>query len=177
MRGKPAAGVDLRNARRRLHARKARDGSTEPATIEGAARHWIPLDVNSIACPDWLDPVREPDRAVEHIVGLLPKEFHGATCWWAFTAGQGVKDGIRIRLFFWSDRALADWELKAWLGERMPAPGAPRGACPQRFPIDLSLFSPAQPIYVAKPLFVGMPDPVPIRSGGGAATKTLSRHL
>jgi hypothetical protein len=141
VRGKPAAGVDRRNAKRRLHARKAKDGSVEPATIEGTVRHWIPLDLDSIACPVWLDPVHEPDRAVEHVVGLLPQEFHGATCWWAFTSSQGVKDGIRIRLFFWADRALADWELKAWLGERVPIAGGSCRAWPQRFPIDLSLFA------------------------------------
>ncbi len=150
VRGKPAEGIDRRNARRRLHARIAKDGTIEPATLEPVARHWIPLDVDLIACPDWLDPVHEPDRAVEHVVGLLPEEFQGATCWWAFTSGQGLKCGIRIRLFFWSDRSLADWELKQWLGDS---------------PVDSSIFAPAQPIYVAKPVFFGVPDPVPIRSG------------
>ena len=165
VRGRPAAGVDRRYAKRRLHARKAQDGSVEPATLEGVARCWIPLDLDSIASPAWLDPVHEPDRAVEHVVGQLPEEFHGATCWWQFTSGQGVKEGIRIRLFFWADRALADWELKAWLGERVPIAGMPRSAWPPRFPVDLSIFAPAQPIYVARPIFVGMADPVPFRSG------------
>jgi len=142
-------GQDRRRFAER-HARKAKDGTVEPATLEPVARHWIPLDLDSIACPGSLDPVHEPDRAVEHVVALLPEEFHGATCWWAFTSGQGVKDGIRIRLFYWADRPLADWELKQWLGDS---------------PVDPSIFSPTQPIYVAKPLFVGMPDPVPIRSG------------
>jgi hypothetical protein len=95
------------------------------------------FDLDSIACPVWLDPVHEPDRTVEHVVALLSDEFHGATCWWQFTSGQGVKDGIRIRLFFWSVRALADWELKAWLGERVPIAGMPRCAWPPRFPVDL----------------------------------------
>ncbi|HUI35445.1 MAG TPA: hypothetical protein VLX67_07965, partial [Stellaceae bacterium] len=110
VRGKPAEGIDRRNARGRLHARKAKDGTVEPATLESAVRHWIPLDLDSIACPNWLDPVHEPDRAVEHVVDLLPAEFHHATCWWSFTSGQGIKGGIRIRLFFWANRALADWE-------------------------------------------------------------------
>ncbi len=150
VRGKPAEGIDRRNARRRLHARIGKDGTVEPATLGPVARHWIPLDLDSIACPDWLDPIHEPDQAVEHVVDLLPEEFHGTTCWWAFTSGQGVKDGIRIRLFYWADRPLADWELKQWLCDS---------------PVDHSIFAPAQPIYVAKPLFVDMPDPVPIRSG------------
>jgi hypothetical protein len=150
VRGNPVADVDRRNARRRLHTRRAKDGSVEPATLGPVARHWIPLDCDSIAHPDWLDPMHQPDRAVKHVVGLLPEEFHGATCWWAFTSSQGIKDGIRIRLFFWADRALADWELKQWLCDS---------------PVDPSIFAPAQPIFVARPLFVDMPDPVPIRSG------------
>jgi hypothetical protein len=149
-RGKPAEGIDRRNTRRRLHPRRAKDGTVEPATLEPAPRHWIPLDLDSIPCPDWLDPAHEPDRAVEHAISRLPEEFHGATCWWSFTSGQGIKDGIRIRLFFWADRPLADWELKIWLADS---------------PVDQSILAPAQPIYVAKPLFVGMPDPVPVRSG------------
>src|SRR5271167_4984817 len=57
---------------------------------------------------------------------------------------------LRIRLFFWADRALADWQLKAWLSG---------------YPVDQSIFAPAQPVYVARPIFIGMPDPVPTRSG------------
>ena len=61
-----------------------------------------------------------------------------------------MKSGIRIRLFFWANRALADWQLKSWLSG---------------YPVDQSIFAPAQPVYVARPIFIGMPDPVPIRSG------------
>jgi hypothetical protein len=165
VRGKPAAGVDPRNARRRLHARKAKDGTVEQATIQGAARHWIPLDLDSIACPVWLDPVHEADRTVEHVVALLPDEFNSATCWWSFTSSQEFKPGLRMRLFFWSDRQLTDADLKLWLGERMPQADLPHAKWPQRYPVDLTIFAPAQPIYVARPIFVGMPDPVPFRSG------------
>jgi hypothetical protein len=33
------------------------------------------------------------------------------------------------------------------------------------YTVDQTIFAPAQPIYVARPIFIGMPDPVPIRSG------------
>ena len=59
-------------------------------------------------------------------------------------------DSISLRLFFWSDGSLADWQLKQWLADA---------------PVDHSIFSPAQAIYVARPIFVDMPDPVPFRSG------------
>jgi hypothetical protein len=51
---------------------------------------------------------------------------------------------------FWSDAPLADWQLKQWLAN---------------YPCDPAIFGPAQPIYVARPIFVDIPDPVPVRSG------------
>jgi hypothetical protein len=150
IRGRPRDGTDYRRVLRRVRDRRNSDGTVTPSTIEPAARHWIPLDCDRIACPDWLDPFDEPDQIVEHVVSRLPSEFHDATVWWQFTSSQGIKPGISLRLFFWSDRPLADWELKQWLADS---------------PTDPSVFAPAQPIYVARPLFVGMPDPVPFRSG------------
>jgi hypothetical protein len=166
VRGQPAEGVDLAHAYRRLHPRTRPDGTVEPATLRAAARHWVPLDIDSIPCPEWLDPVQQPDQSVvEYVVSQLPEEFHGATCWWSFTSGQGIKTGIRLRLFFWADRALEDWELKAWLGERVPQDGVPEARWKLRYPVDPAIFAPAQPIYIARPIFVGVPDPVPFRSG------------
>lgn len=165
VRGRPLDGIDRNNALRRAHPGRRTDGTVEPATLEAAARYWVPLDFDSVECPAWLDPGHEPDATVEHLTGLLPEEFHGATCRWSFTSGQGLMPGIRMRLFFWADRPLADWELKTWLGERLRKPNTPKQLWPTRYPVDPSLFAPAQPIYVARPQFRGMPDPVPIRSG------------
>jgi hypothetical protein len=145
VRGKPVAGIDRLRARRLLHARK-----DERPTLEPAARHPIALDFDDLKCPGHIDPLFDPDQVVEHVVEMLPPEFHGASFYWQFTAGHGFKQGIRVRLFFFSDRPLADWELKAWLPEKL---------------VDHAIFRPAQPIYTAFPLFVGMPDPVPFRSG------------
>jgi len=150
IRGQPKDGVDYRRAQRRVRDRRNADGSTTTATFEPAARQWIALDLDRMACPDWLDPVFEPDRTVEYVVSRLPVEFHDARCWWQFTASQCIKPGISLRLFFWADRPLSDAELKLWLADA---------------PVDHAIFSPAQPIYVARPIFVGMIDPVPFRSG------------
>jgi hypothetical protein len=150
VRGAPMEGIDRESAYRRLHARKNNDGSVEPATLRPASRHWVPLDLDSLACPDWLDAIDDPDRTVEYVVEHLPKEFHGVTCWWQFTSSQQFKPGIRMRLFFWSDVALADWQLKQWLSP---------------YPADKAIFAAAQPIYVARPIFVDIQDPVPVRSG------------
>jgi hypothetical protein len=166
VRGKPAEGIDREHAYRRVHPRTAKDGTIEPATLCAAGHHWVPLDIDSLSCPEGIDPVRQPDQTVEHVVGHLPEEFHGVTCWWAFTSGQQVKPGIRIRLFFWSDRPLEDWQLKTWLGKRIQQDGIPQTKWKQRYPVDLAIFAAAQPIYVATPHFFGYrPDPVPVRSG------------
>src|SRR4051794_26529342 len=92
-RGRPLDGIDRQHALRRTRAR-----GDQPATMEAAARHWVPLDVDSIPCPDGIDPIFEPDRVVEHVVELLPEEFHGASCFWSFTGSHGLKPGIRLRL-------------------------------------------------------------------------------
>jgi hypothetical protein len=150
VRGAPIEGIDREHAYRRRHPRKHKDGIEEPATLRPVARHWVALDFDSIPCPDWLDPAEDPDRAVDYLLDHLPLEFRAATCWWQFTATQQIKPGIRMRLFFWSDRPLEDWQLKQWLTP---------------YPVDQAIFAPAQPIYVARPVFISLPDPVPYRSG------------
>src|SRR5262249_19047687 len=79
------------------------------------------------------------------------EEFRSASCFWYFTGGHGIKSGIRIRLWFWADRLVEDWELQAWLADA---------------PVGLSIYGAAnQPIYVARPIFFGVPDPMPHRHG------------
>lgn len=144
------AGIDYTNAPRRLHPRRNPDGTIEPATLRPAAHHWIALDIDTLACPNHIDPADEPDEAVEYAVEHLPPEFHGATCFWQFTASQSIKPGLSLRLWFWSDRKLTDEELKIWLADS---------------PVDPAIFAPAQPIYTAFPIFEGSPDPLPWRCG------------
>jgi hypothetical protein len=55
-----------------------------------------------------------------------------------------------MRLWFWLERPVWQWELALWLA------GAP---------IDPSVFRAVQPIYTAAPLITGMPDPIPHRIG------------
>jgi hypothetical protein len=150
VRGRPREGIDRQRSRRLLHDKRNRNDSVTPATLEPAARRWLALDCDRLECPHWLDQFDEPDRTVEHVVSLLPVEIHYATVWWQFTSSAGIKPGISLRLFFWLERPLEDWQLKQWLADS---------------PVDPAVFAPAQPIYVARPLFVGMTDPVPWRSG------------
>jgi hypothetical protein len=144
---RPELGRRAMNIPRLLFPR----GDDNPATIAEAAHHWVLLDVDGIVCPEGLDPVTEPERAAAHVICLLPEEFHGAAHWWQLTGSAGFKPGIRMRLAFWMDRKLTGQDVKVWLS-------GVKG-------LDLSIYTANQPIYVAKPIFEGVEDPVPRRSG------------
>lgn len=148
--GKLRDGVDPNGARRRLH-----DHPDEPATIEDATHHWLPIDADSTEPCDergTFDPLADPARAVACVVKRLPGGFAGADCLWQWTSGAGFKPGIRMRLFFWLDRPLTGAEMKAWLA-------------PYREAVDLSIYSAAQPIYAAPPVCDGVADPIAQRTG------------
>ena len=162
IRGAPLPHAQRQRARRLLHP----DPSTgDGATIVTADRAWVMLDLDGVACPAGLDP-RVPNDAeelIDHLTGLLPSEFHDATCYWVWSASQSVPerlgavppDQLRAHLFFWLDRPIADADLRRW------ASGLKKAG----LPLDPSVFAPVQPHYVAAPVFVGMPDPLPRRSG------------
>jgi hypothetical protein len=141
--------------------RRVRTRADHDPTLLPAEHYWIALDLDAIPCPEYIDPAREPKAAVEYVIEQLPEEFHDASCRWQFTSSQGFKGGtISLRLYFWADRPLSDSDLKTWLC------GFERGTKDRRWPmIDGAVFSPAQPIYTAAPLIVGMRDPMPLRTG------------
>jgi hypothetical protein len=156
VRGRIADGVD-----RRRMVRRVRSHADHEPTLLAAEHHWIALDLDAIPCPEWIEVEREPKAAVEYVIERLPDEFHNATCRWQFTSSQGFKAStINLRLYFWADRPLSDSDLKSWLCGYEP------GTKDRRWPmIDGAVFSPAQPIYTAAPLILGMRDPMPQRSG------------
>ena len=97
---------------------------------------------------------------VKHAVTHLPPEFATANCWWQFSSSMGMKPGIRLHLWYWLHRAIDENEAKTWLAS---------------YPVDLALYNPVQPHYVAKPVFEdGIADPVTARSGLLDPTKTMS---
>jgi hypothetical protein len=147
--GRVIDGVETRNVRRLLYP----DSKTgEPATLESAPHYWLPIDLDAVDCPAGLDPIGHPEDAVDHVVAeLMPAELRGVDVYWQLTSGAGFKPGIRLRLVFWCDRELTGAEMKRWLGR-----------CPG---VDASIYTANQPIYFAKPIFEGIDDPVPRRSG------------
>jgi hypothetical protein len=140
--------------------RRATARKDEPATLRDAPRRWLLLDLDSdpASFPEpFLPPGEGYAREVWERVGLLVPELQGAECWYAFTAGAGVKPGVRMRFAVWLGEPVTTADVRGWsqalerrLGFRLFDPG---------------LYSPVQPVYVAPPTCRGMADPIPQRSG------------
>lgn len=123
-------------------------------TLGAAEHHWILLDVDGYR-PEVDAEVfaQNPGRYAQEARETLPDCFRRATCWWQATGSAGVKPGARIRLAFWLDKAIGDSEARAI-------------SSAFALPVDLSLFTPSQPHYVARPILDGVSDPCPgVRSG------------
>jgi hypothetical protein len=127
----------------------------DAATLREAPRRWLAIDLDSLPAPDGLD-LTDLAACGEAALTSLPTAFHGASYVVQATASHTIKTGLRLRLWFWLARPMLGAELKRWLSSA---------------PVDTCVFTPAQPIYTAAPVFVGRPDPLPVRLAmqGGAA--------
>ena len=88
-----------------------------------------------------------------HVRTLLPVEFHDAACIVSASPSTGLSGPAlaRLRLWFLLDRPIASADLYRWA----------RGARATQHPVDPHVCLPSQPIYVARPQFIRMTDPVP----------------
>lgn len=144
LRGAIADPERVHGVRRLLHP----DPKTgDPATLLDIPRAWLALDLDGLPLPSGLDP--HDLAACGRMARLaLPAAFHGAACIIGATAGHGFKPGARLRLWCFLSRPMMGAELKRWLGAA---------------PVDKALFSAAQAIFTAAPVFSGMTDPLPAR--------------
>jgi putative DNA primase/helicase len=155
VRGQPLPDTNLKYCRRLLHPdRKTGDAATFIAT----ARHWFAVDLDHLPAPPLTDAASDPEAAIEHLIGRLPPELADTSCWWQLTSSQnlpGHEDTLSARLWYWSAVPLADAELKRW------------GASATRHGkvVDTALYSGVQAHYIAAPVFSGMNDPLPRRTG------------
>jgi hypothetical protein len=133
-------------------------------TLKVTARRWAFLDIDNVPCPDHIDPVTNPEAAVDYIVSLLPKPFINCTCHWQFSGSQSIRLTesptlalLKIHFWFWLDRPVTEDELKAYLKQfRIDGKSL----------FDLNMYSGIQPYYTANPAFLsGAKDPLPVRSG------------
>jgi hypothetical protein len=118
------------------------DNSSGPPTLIEWPQNWYALDIDNYARSTGnieLDACR--------VLLALPPVFHDARCLALATSSYGIKKGICLRLFFWNNAQITAYDLKRYFK------GYAKVA-------DLGLFSPAQCIYVAKPIFPDRDDPV-----------------
>jgi hypothetical protein len=158
IRGEPLPDTDLAKTRRLLYPDPE---AGETATFAAAARRWFAVDIDKIRKPVAIDPISDPDGAIEHLIGLLPPELYDASCWWQFTCSQslpGCENTLSARLWFWLLDPLDDASLTRWALSANKAFGGRL--------VDPSLYRAVQPHYVANPIFEdGMSDPLPRRHG------------
>jgi hypothetical protein len=132
-----------------------RDPKTgDEPTFSAAPRRWFALDFDHIQAPALTDAATDPEAAIEHLIGLLPPEFHDASCFWQFTASQSLPDHegtLSARLWYWAEEPLTDADLTRWAAHVNRSGRL----------IDPALFRPVQATYIASPIFdKSFPDPL-----------------
>lgn len=134
VRGSLAAGMKGPTARKKEY-------------FKSAFRSWCMIDIDGLY---WDGPL-DHEQMLRFAVEQLPAEFHGVDCWYQFSSSMGIKEGIRVHLWYWLERPCSDAEMKAWLSGS---------------PADLRMFNPIQLHLTAPPQFLnGAVDPILQRSG------------
>jgi len=123
-------------------------------------RRWGMFDIDKIALPEYLSVTDDPYAVIKWVKSLLPKPLSEFECFFQFSSsqnvpsrlGQPVPKTVSVHLWFWFGKYYTDDECKL-LAQIF------------RSPIDVALFNPVQAHYTARPLFVNLLDPLPVRSG------------
>lgn len=136
------ADADRRHMRRLLHPEQ-----DEPATLVEVPRRWMALDFDKLDAPDgwWLGLA----QTYELVRPLLPVEFHQAACIVQASGSAGIKPGFRGRVWFLTERPHNGAELRRTFAGVSG--------------LDRSTLYPATLTYTARPVFIGMADPVATR--------------
>jgi hypothetical protein len=123
----------------------------EDSDIVDVDRCWITIDLDSAPAPRWIDhqkPKTLRDTVRWAVLTYLPNCFFGIGCYFRWSASAGVKpwDELRLQLWYWVDRPACNKSLREWL---------------QNIPhVDVSLFNPVQPHFIACPVFIDGSDPI-----------------
>lgn len=161
---------------RDLSKRSIRRTMRTDGDLVDASRRFVEADVDGLPLPEGLNAVRDPESAIKHALARMGEPWASADCRWQLSASAGMPgtEGLlRARIWFWLDKAMDGAELKYALrsvnhrlggGLRKPI-------------VDWRMAVPNHVHYVARPLFIGMPDPVPVRSGTIRASGPLKTAL
>ena len=159
IRGQQVAGLPAEGMVRRT-------GSGEGEMFTGnfmtpsEGRRWVMVDVDKCVLPKHLrlSNANLP-KILDWVLNQLPVELRDVTCHWQLSSSAGVfsTDLLSIHLWFWLTQPVPDAVLKDWANAFNTEATTVK--------IDACLFRHVQPHYTAKPVFVGMRDPFPERSG------------
>lgn len=123
-------------------------------------RHWVLIDVDKLKLPKSLPlTAKNLGRILHWITDQLPPELEDVSFHWQLSSSAGVfgADSVSAHFWFWLTQPATNADLKAW--------GAAFNASSKGLKIDLALFQHVQAHYTAAPVFEGMADPFPKRSG------------
>ena len=144
-----------------IHGKVSSDASEiisrDKETILASPKSWCMIDIDGL----FWDGPNDHEAMLNHAISHLPAEFQNTDCYYHFSSSMGIKEGIRVHLWYWLDRPCSDDEMKVWLSGTAADP---------------RMFSPTQIHLTASPRFVeGAVDPVAKRSGVLALAITSRR--
>ena len=126
--------------------------SGEDAPFMAIPQPWLCADFDKVALPPGLDPVQALDAVIAWLLAQLPPELRGATCVVQTSSSYGLRqDVVSFHLWYWLNRGMGYDELKRWAVISFL----------DDLPLDIACLRDVQPLYVARPAFRGMPDPLP----------------
>ena len=85
--------------------------SRDKETIVASARSWCMIDIDGLF---WDGPDNH-EAMLNHAILHLPAEFQNTDFYYHFSSSMGIKEGIRVHLWYWLDRPCSDEEMKVWL--------------------------------------------------------------
>ena len=150
---------------------KMRKGST-PRGLKPAKLHAFPIDCDKWPNVDGLDPRLEPVGAWSWMLGVLGAEFevdvsaHWSSSCCVRTPAGTAPETLDARFWVRLDKPVSEQGCRALLkvlDARVKAFYRTRGVemDKRRHPVDPKLADIQQPIYLATPVFDGIPDPLP----------------
>jgi len=61
------------------------------------------IDIDTLA---WDGDINDQRAMLSHAIQQLPIEFQSVDCWYHFSSSMGIKDDIRVHLWYWLEKPL-----------------------------------------------------------------------
>ena len=153
-------GAPLNASHAECWIRRLGDGSEgSNFATPSIGRRWVLIDFDKIALPKKHSLKKDTVAVCDYLIGLLPPEFHDVSYHWQLSSSAGVfnTSTVSMHIWFWLDWPVPDADLKTWAKAVNDKAGYTL--------VDPALFQSVQAHYTAAPIFEGMANPFPVRSG------------